>query len=215
MFSQKYVKIKIIIIILILFSIENAHAEDTLTVLTPYFTVMIPDFYESEKGVTPSGYDSLYTDISDIMEDTQLNYMLWDFLGPYGEVFNTDIYIISDRADFCILRIEQQFSTSILFNEDGSGGVWSIVGLENTVSDWMPVIKINDGHYKTLSEDELAGSKTTLPEETIERAEEYINSRQIPTIYDEYVISAGIRIIWTADADTFETLLNFDYEYGD
>jgi hypothetical protein len=205
----------IIIVLLALFCVDSAGAEDTLTVILPYFTIKMPDFYEGEEGITPSGSDSLYTDISDIKDNSRLNYSLWDFLGPYGDVFDADLYIISDNTDFRISRIEQQYTTDIRFNEDGSGGVWSISGLENTTSEWMLIHKVDDGHYVTLGEGELAEVKPALSEATINEAETYIGSRQIPTTYDEYVANVGIRIIWSVDSDTFETLLNFDYEYGD
>ena len=208
--------IKLLYFVVVLFSLsKKAHAEDTLYVLTPYFTVKMPGFYEGEEGITPSGCDSFYSDISDIMDDTQLNYLLWDYLGPYGEVFNNDIHISSNNADCDIVRIEQQYTTDILFNEDGCGGVWSIGGLDNPTSDWVPIKIVDDGHYITLSETELATTKPVLSEETVDRAEEHIASRQIPTTYDEYVTSVGIRIIWAVRSDTFETLLNFDFEYGD
>lgn len=224
---MRKIHIKIILFLMIMFvpllSGDNEHVEDdeifadanALIVKLPYFAVKILGFYGAEEDVTPEGYEEFNTDKSDILDDITLNYLLWDFMGPFGDIFEADLIIVPEKRDFGIIRIEQQYSTDVLFNEDGSGGVWSIGGVEGMSSEWMEIEEIESNYYKTLSEKALATTKPDVSEESIEHANKYIGSREIPTTYDEYVSNVQIRITWEAESDTFETILNFDMEYGD
>jgi hypothetical protein len=197
-------------------SSEEKEGEDALIVKLPYFTLKLYKYWPGE-STPPEGYEGMVTDrsfMSEEFDDFTLHYEIWDYLGMYGDPFNTEIHVIPGEEEFTIDRIDQQYSTTLFVNPEGMGATWPM-DIEITTSEWMEIEQIDEYRYKTLPEKVMATTKPDISEETFRIAEEKIKGAQPPLSYSEMVLNAKIRFTWTADSTTFVTILDFDFTYGD
>jgi hypothetical protein len=132
----------------------------------------------------------------------------------YGDPFNTEIHVVPGEEEFTIVRIEQQYSTTIFVNPEGMGATWPL-GIETTTSEWMEVEKTGEYRYKTLSEKVMATTKPDISDEEFRIAEEKTKDEKPPLSYFEMILNTKLRFTWAADSTTFVTTLNFDFTYGD
>lgn len=188
--------------------------KNTLTVILPYFTFVMPKFYEGEEN-PQEGSSDFMTDISAVMNDTILHYVLWGFIGRDGELFNNDVYIVNQHAQHEILSVEQRYTTTLLFNEDGSGGVWGIAEINGVESEWLAIDKINEAHFRTLDRPTFDRESSSFNDEQIAIADAYVAKRDVPTTYWEDIIEIALRIQWRADGKTIGTILSFEIWMGD
>lgn len=186
-----------------------------LVVMLPYFTVKLYGFSPAEEGC-PEGYEGMETDKSGVLEDITINYELWDYMGMYGSPFNTKLKITPGNKDFTILGIDQKYSTTLFVNMEGTGAAWPMDKVEISTSEWMEIEKTGEHSYRTLKHKELDEKKPPITAKSYKSADEQIKNAKPPMEYFEYTLNAKIRLTWTAPTgDTFVTVLNFDYIYGD
>jgi hypothetical protein len=188
--------------------------DDLLIVDLPYFRIEMSNFYEGECDPGDS-YSDLHEDLREEFGDVDLEYLLWDYLGPFGSVFGEDLFIQPHDSIYSIISVAQQYSTTLHFNEDGSGGVWTHGEIPELSSEWMEIEELDPGHYRTLTEEMLETTKPRIPREVLKIADAYINEREIPTTYEEYTTTSSIRIIYAVASDTATITLHFWFQYGD
>jgi len=164
--------------------------------------------------IIPDGAEEGYTkDFSDDENMNEINLEL--FLMYETDAFSTNIRIESHQEDFRIIRIEQQSSTNLFFNEDGSGGTWTIEGVEPVFSEWMEIEQIDEDLYFSLSAEELEYSQPEISEESYMAAEENVSAAVIPTTYMEHPEENNFKIIWETDDKEGETIIRFVLLHGD
>ena len=157
--------------------------------------------------------ESILVDKSDLMESAEINIEL--FLMYSSELFNADFSIVPGDQEFTIDKIEQQYATTLFFNEDGSGGTWTIEGVETVYSDWYEIFKDEAGFYTTFGADYMAETKPEISEESYNKAEEFIANKEVETTFSEYTANNILTIFWTANEQAYETTLNFSLLHGD
>ena len=157
--------------------------------------------------------ESILVDKSDLMESAEIDIEL--FLMYASELFNAEFSIVPGDQEFTIDKIEQQYATTLFFNEDGSGGVWTIEGIDVAFSDWYEILKDEAGFYTTFGADYMAETKPEISEESYNKAEEFISGKEVETTYTEYSSNNILKITWSANNQTYETTLNFFMTYGD
>ncbi len=188
--------------------------ENVLYVILPSFELRMPNFFEGDYP-PDQPFEGLIADHSYDFDDITLDYSLGGIYGMSGEIFNNDIEIIPTNSDFQITGIEIMYSTTLLFNEEGMGGVYTIEGIDEYESGWVPVKKVDKNIYHTPSQIEMKKNRGEIPPEDFKTADDYVADQDVNTDYSEYVIYAGLRIEWTEGGKSRVMMMNFDIEYGD
>ena len=195
---------------------EGGNRENVLYAILPDFDIKMNNFYYGEE---PSfGDDELFmTDHSDQQGNILLKYTLGGIYGPSGSPFNNELTIIPRDTEFEILKVEQQYTTTYFFSEDGSGGIWTIGKVEPRTSEWVPLQEVDPDVYKTLSEKEMEQHKRSMGEGNYEAAENYVknSTREMEVDYYEDVVDAFLKITYTTGGQEKVVTLQFDFEYGD
>ena len=193
---------------------EEGRRDNVLYAVLPEFDVKLNDFYYGEEP--PSEDVDLFTaDHSSDEGNIDLNYTTGGIYGASGSPFSNNLKIVPGDKDFEIIKVEQQYTTTLFFNEDGSGGVFSIQGVDETTSDWVSLKSSDKYNYKTLSKSEMKKFKKPISEKSISAAKKYVSSHGGNVGYSEDVVDAKLRITSRAGGRERVTTLNFDFEYGD
>ncbi|MFX0132755.1 MAG: hypothetical protein ACFFDN_03825 [Candidatus Hodarchaeota archaeon] len=195
---------------------DEGKRENVLYAILPEFDIKMNNFYYGEE--LPDGdYELFTTDRSDQEGDILLKYNTGGIYGGSGSPFRNELKIIAHDTEFEILKVEQQYTTNLLFSEDGSGGLWTIDAVKATTSDWVPLEQVDSYVYKTLSKKEMAKHKKSIGEGNYEAAEDYVKNHKGEMEIDFYedVINAFLKITYTSGGKEKTVTLQFDFSYGD
>ncbi|MBK8806486.1 MAG: hypothetical protein IPO21_07535 [Bacteroidales bacterium] len=77
-----------------------------------------------------------------------LYFELHDFIGTWGELFNTSFCVHSVNLES--VAIYQYYCTQALFNNDGSGGVYEIEGVEEHCNEKVQLNYADDNTFLTM-----------------------------------------------------------------
>jgi len=177
--------------------------ENTLVYILPDFKFVIPFAAES-------GY------IKELTEMVDMEYQADLFLMYESDAFGADFNIYSEESGFRVITIEQQASGDLFFNEDGSGGTWTIDGVEAVYSDWVEIEPSEDGEsFHSMTFEELESSIPDFSEGSYEAAEETKAKAQIQTTYMALPASNKFRITYETDLQAGETIIAFYLLHGD
>ncbi|MFC2090256.1 hypothetical protein ACFLT1_05725 [Bacteroidota bacterium] len=175
--------------------------DNSLLIVTDYFVIKFPSTME-------------YPEIKevDVLTDGVLDMELWVIYA--SDMFEREFTIYPLVEDLQINGVEQQCSSTLLFNEDGSGATWSIDDVDVAESEWNEIEQLDEFTYLTLSTYDFEFS---LSEESYIAAEEYIANKEIETSYSLVPIENRLRIFWNQEGDGDESLfeINFTLVQGD
>ena len=192
--------------------LEDSEAADAEAIVEDYSLIYtLPDFTFS----IPDGAETGYTkDLTDQRIDGE--YLAELFLMYETDAFGADFRIYSDKSGFRVIKIEQQASSNLFFNEDGSGGTWTIDGVDAVVSDWMELEHQEDGiTFHSLSFEELESSMPDFSVASYENADNNIAEAQISTTYMAQPSVNKFRITYETDLQVGETVIAFNLLHGD
>lgn len=193
---------------------RSVEYENSLYVILPHFDLKMPDFFSAEY---PMGGDylDLFVDKSSEIGDITLKYLVGGISGHMGSPFDNVLEIIQKKDEENIKSVEQKFATTLLFNEDGSGGVFNIEGIDTYESGWVKLEEVDFNAFATISREDFDQYKPPISDKDIDRAESYIAGQEIETYYNEEVINSEIKIIYEVGGETYNVNMIFDFEYGD
>ncbi len=104
------------------------------------------------------------------------------------------------------LKIYQQFGKSLLFNEDGSGGVFQLNNIGTYYSNWEPLGISEENTVEFLFE----------PENDLSKAKEYCNKKKVETNFYTDFTNVKLKLTWiNADTIPMEYEINFINYPGD
>jgi len=127
-----------------------------------------------------------------------------------------DFIILSDQPGFRVEKIEQQASHDLFFNEDGSGGKWTIEGVDPVFSEWIEVEPSEDGKsFHSLRSDEFEPTIPDFSGESYAAAEEYISGAEIPDTYMVLPAANKFRIAYETDLVEEVIIIAFYLLHGD
>ncbi|MCD6367227.1 MAG: hypothetical protein J7L46_06795 [Bacteroidales bacterium] len=105
------------------------------------------------------------------------------------------------------LKIYQQFGKSLLFNEDGSGGVFQLDNIGTYYSEWEPLEISEENTVEFLSAPE---NPIIIPEDDLSKAKEYCDIKEVETNFHADFTNVKLKLTWTsADATSMEYEINF------
>ena len=192
--------------------VEDVGIADAEAIVEDYTLIYtLPDFTFS----IPDGAETGYTeDLTDQKVDGE--YIAELFLMYETDAFRTDFRIYSDESGFRVIKIEQQVYSDLFFNEDGSGGTWTIDGVDEVFSDWIELDHQEDGiTFHSLSFEEFESSIPDFSEASYEKAEENIAEAEISTTYMAQPAVNKFRITYETDLQVGETVIAFSLLHGD
>ncbi len=177
--------------------------ENSLLIITDQFIIKVPGSMDYPLGKTADNI--IKNNIIDI--DLAIIYC--------SDMFGKELFFYPLNKDLKIVKIEQQYSSTLFFNEDGSGGTWTIEDVDEVHTDWIDIEQIDKLIFKTLSQNTFSETKPEISENSYAVAEEYISTREIPTIYSEYASSNKLKVFWKTAENESEFIINFALLQGD
>jgi len=185
----------------VLVSLKDTH---TMNIDFPMFTVLLPKLFYEEVAI-----DSVVSRENDSLLSIELFQMF------NADLVNSPFSIVLNNKDLTELRVEQQYSSTLFFNEDGSGGVWTIEDVEKIQSSWVELTDKGDFNYQTFSNDTSLFEFPEMNKESIIAAEVYKTSREWPTEYWEEVYENSLRFSWIEGGKKEQFIVCFHLILGD
>lgn len=192
---------------------ETGKRENVIYIIFPNFDVKIPGFYPGE--YPPGDNEQLTVDLHEFPQVVDADFSIGGIYGPSGSPFSNVIEIINTGIEYSNLKVEQQYSTTLFFNEDGSGGVYTIGDIGDNTSEWVALKQKDRNKYATLSQQEMSKYKKPVSESDKKRAEEYKRENDVSVTYKEYVDNVKFRISYTAGGENETAVIQFNFQYGD
>ena len=192
---------------------ETGKRENVIYIIFPNFDVKIPGFYPGE--YPPGDNEQLTVDLHEFPQVMDADFSIGGIYGPSGSPFSNVIEIINTGIEYSNLKVEQQYSTTLFFNEDGSGGVYTIGDIGDNTSEWVALKQKDRNKYATLSQQEMSKYKKPVSESDKKRAEEYKRENDVSVTYKEYVDNVKFRISYTAGGENETAVIQFNFQYGD
>lgn len=123
----------------------------------------------------------------------------------------SDVKLVVDSGAIDAVSIEERYCSTLMFNEDGSGGVWTIDSIPEHCTDWIKLERSSDSTFTTLSTSESSDAypHSTAADSAI--AKSFVSGREWPTAFFESCSRAAFRV--TVDSET--KMLLFDIHPGD
>ena len=147
------------------------------------------------------------------------------FLFVTGTAISEESQISNTRQASCVVQITFKPVIMSLNFEDiesllHSSGVLGKAAQEvlDSTSSQVGFIDIDSVRSSPTSTGMLTysfGLNILLPETLKPAAKEFINNPEIEMTYQEDVINSKVKITWEVEGETYVTILNFDYTYGD
>ena len=192
---------------------ETGKRENVIYIIFPNFDVKIPGFYPGE--YPPGDNEQLTVDLHEFPQVVDADFSIGGIYGTSGSPFSNVIEIINTGIEYSNLKVEQQYSTTLFFNEDGSGGVYTIGDIGDNTSEWVALKQKDRNKYATLSQQEMSKYKKPVSESDKKRAEEYKRENDVSVTYKEYVDNVKFRISYTAGGENETAVIQFNFQYGD
>lgn len=155
----------------------------------------------------------LTNEVDDVVDVQTIDIEL--FVMYCSEMFQTGFMFYPLIENLEITKIEQQYSSTLFFSEDGSGGTWEIDEVKEVSSDWLVIEQLDDYSFSTLSTDELNEAKPEISEKSFALADKYIQDSEVSDSYFEASTVNRLKIFFKTGEGDFEFSINFVLQQGD
>lgn len=177
--------------------------DNSLLIITDLFLIKFPGTMDYP----------LTKEVDNITETSTIDIKL--FVIYCSEMFQTEFTFYPLIEDIEITKIEQQYSSTLFFSEDGSGGTWEIDEVSEVSSDWLVVEQLDEYIFRTLSTEVLDETKSEISEKSFAVADEYIQNSEVTASYFEASTVNRLKIFWKTAEGDYEFIINFVLQQGD